>query len=266
VASKQPDKAASKFPFLSKDKPPPLTNTNQKKGYKSSYDDDSDDDFTGIKPVNKNKKPAASPHHGYDDDDIGYGSKHYTKTKGGYDDDDTDDDDWDPKKPKKKNHDDDDWDHNDKRKNDKGHPANKKKDDEEEFIYLKIAVVKKDGKYDMFPLDNNNEPIPPIVRKDGSKLYTKKSPSNSPDYHSRYVIKANKATMSPEFVSVTDRQKHAADVKYVYTKGRGSTKFSRPLTLLFSTVDGKILASTMFLVQSTKFSRPLTLLFPKVDG
>ena len=41
----------------------------------------------------------------------------------------------------------------------------------------------KDGKYDLRPLDHFDEPIPPVIRKDGSKLYTKKSPSNSPDYH-----------------------------------------------------------------------------------
>ena len=113
------------------------------------------------------------------------------KTTGYYDD---DDDDWDPKKPKKNpvkpgdkkrgslfQDSDDDWDHDKKKPMDHGGHGGKKEEDE--YIYLKIAVVKKDGKYDLRPLDHFDEPIPPVIRKDGSKLYTKKSPSNSPDYH-----------------------------------------------------------------------------------
>jgi hypothetical protein len=202
VGNKATDKAGSKYPapgkpdpykdkqFLTTKPNPPAKKTTGYKSHTDYSDDDDDDDFQGIKPVNKYKKPAARAFDDDDDDDISYGSKNYQKTKGHYDD---DDDDWDPKKPKKTTNppkpgdkkrgsfgqdSDDDWDH-DKKKFE--HHHGRKED--EEYIYLKIAVVKKDGKYDLHPLDNDNEPIPPIIRKDGSKLYTKKSPSNSPDYH-----------------------------------------------------------------------------------
>lgn len=190
-ASKLPDKTGGKYPPPAKVDPKHPTNP-PKKGYKSSYDDDSDDDHLhGIKPVTNNKaykKPAGRAYDDDDDDDISYGAKHYQKTKGHYD---TDDDEWDstPKAKKKEGG----WNsdtHLDKNKKydhqqgGQGHHGGRK-EEEEEYIYLKIALVKKDGKVDMYPLDNSDEPIPPIIRKDGSKLYTKKSPSNSPDYHSR---------------------------------------------------------------------------------
>jgi hypothetical protein len=209
TGNKAADKTGSKYPapalkpdpnkdknFLSTKPNPAAKKTTGYKSHTDYSDDDDDDDFQGIKPVNKysNKKPAARAYDDDDDDDFSFGGKNYQKTKGHYDD---DDDDWDPKKPKKNNppkpgdkkrgsfdqDSDDDWDHGKKKfEQHHGHNNNGKKEDEE-YIYLKIAVVKKDGRYDLHPLDNDNEPIPPIIRKDGSKLYTKKSPSNSPDYH-----------------------------------------------------------------------------------
>ena len=199
--NKPVDKTGSKYPPASKPDPSKdkhLLNTKPNPAAKKTTgyyddDDDDDDDFQGIKPVNnKYKKPASRDYDDDDDDDdISYGGKNHQKTKGHYDD---DDDDWDPKKPKKNpvkpgdkkrgslfQDSDDDWDHDKKKPMDHGGHGGKKEEDE--YIYLKIAVVKKDGKYDLRPLDHFDEPIPPVIRKDGSKLYTKKSPSNSPDYH-----------------------------------------------------------------------------------